>query len=304
MNTNAVSGKVRRVAGKKDPDKVPANPFSIWNYFDYKQFLRDFYSHKKRLNPGFSYRGFARKAGYQSPGLYLAVANGARRMTPSLIQKFLVAMGMPSGESLYFEAMVNYGQCEGEEAAKEYFRRMVSLTPPRARKLDASHNSYFGNWHNIAVREAVNAIETRENLDELVAFVSPLITREQAAEAIRALCALGLIEFNESRIWRPCERSVASSQAVDQAALRKYQKSMVELSLPAFKLPGTERNLSCITCSLSRAGFQAVSRKIDHFRRELMETVRADKNVTGVYQINFQLFPLFPGSETTAGIKT
>jgi uncharacterized protein (TIGR02147 family) len=47
---------------------------AIFEYFDYRAFLRDYYLYKKSRNRNFSYRSFARKGDIKSPIFFKEVA--------------------------------------------------------------------------------------------------------------------------------------------------------------------------------------------------------------------------------------
>ncbi len=49
---------------------------SIFTYTDYRAFLHDAYTHAKATNPAFSYRYFAKKAGFSSPNFLKLVIDG------------------------------------------------------------------------------------------------------------------------------------------------------------------------------------------------------------------------------------
>ena len=65
---------------------------SIYDYTDYRQFLADYYDEQKAGNSAFSYRYFARRAGFNSSGLYKDIVDGRTGITRSLILRFSAAM--------------------------------------------------------------------------------------------------------------------------------------------------------------------------------------------------------------------
>lgn len=84
----------------------------IFNYSDYRKFLRDFYHYKKQVNPYYSYRLFSMKAGFRAPNLLKLVMDGQRNLTRDSVCKFSQALKLSEQESAYFADMVlrNQGQ--------------------------------------------------------------------------------------------------------------------------------------------------------------------------------------------------
>jgi uncharacterized protein (TIGR02147 family) len=82
-------------------------PVSIYDYTDYRTFLRDYYEEQKAQNPSFSYRYFAKRAGFNSSGLYKDIVDGRTGITRSLILRFATAMKLSSKQQEYFETVLS-----------------------------------------------------------------------------------------------------------------------------------------------------------------------------------------------------
>jgi uncharacterized protein (TIGR02147 family) len=53
-----------------------------------------------------------------------------------------------------------------------------------------------------------------------------------------------------------------------------------------------ERDVSSLTLSYSKAGFQKVKAEIDILKKKLVDMMKEDPEPEKVYQVNLQLFPL------------
>ena len=58
------------------------DPIDVFDYLDYRAFLRDFYARAKATRRGFSFRAFSRKARLGSPNHLKRVMEGDRNLTP------------------------------------------------------------------------------------------------------------------------------------------------------------------------------------------------------------------------------
>ncbi|MFH1761525.1 MAG: TIGR02147 family protein [bacterium] len=86
---------------------------SVFDYTDYRRYLADYYTEQKEINPSFSYRYFAQKAGYNSSGMYKDIVSGRTNIKPGFIAKLSKAIRHGKREEEYFETMVLFNQAGG-----------------------------------------------------------------------------------------------------------------------------------------------------------------------------------------------
>lgn len=82
----------------------------VYEYRDYREYLRDFYHFKKRTNPYYSYRLFSMKAGFKAPNLLKLVMDGQRNLTRQSVVKFAKALRLDECETECFRSMVSRNQ--------------------------------------------------------------------------------------------------------------------------------------------------------------------------------------------------
>ncbi len=59
----------------------------IYEYSDYRQYLKDYYERNKAYNASFSYMYLAQKARINSPSFFKSVMDGKRNLTSGTIVK-------------------------------------------------------------------------------------------------------------------------------------------------------------------------------------------------------------------------
>ncbi len=101
-------------------------PPNLFNYFDYRHFLRDWLVSAKK-NYGFSYRVFSRRAGLKSTSLYKMVMDGDRDLIEGSLHKFLEGLSLSVKEKEYFAALVLYNQAKSQEHKERHLARIRSL---------------------------------------------------------------------------------------------------------------------------------------------------------------------------------
>ena len=100
---------------------------NIFHYSDYRQFLRDYFSHAKQINKNYSYRFFAREASILAPNLLHYIINGKKNLTEDFFPKFVKAMGLNKREQKYFNVLISYDHSKDEESKKYYWDLLQSI---------------------------------------------------------------------------------------------------------------------------------------------------------------------------------
>ena len=94
---------------------------SVYQYRNYRKYLRDFYHEKKRSNPYYSFRVFSMRAGFRAPNVLKLVMDGERNLTRNSVEKFIKGLSLCDGEARCFENLVlcNQGKLMGEVASSQ-----------------------------------------------------------------------------------------------------------------------------------------------------------------------------------------
>lgn len=103
-----------------------AQPPDLFNYLDYRHFLRDWLAAAKK-HYGFSYRVFSRRAGLKSPSLYKMVMDGERDLIEGSLHKFLEGLSLSAKEKEYFATLVLYNQARTEDHKQRYLGKIRAL---------------------------------------------------------------------------------------------------------------------------------------------------------------------------------
>ena len=79
----------------------------VSSYLDFREYLRDFYLEKKKTT-GFSFRDFAKVAGFSSPVFIKLVMDGKANLAQSGATKLCNAMGLRNRERVYFKNLIRW----------------------------------------------------------------------------------------------------------------------------------------------------------------------------------------------------
>ena len=75
---------------------------NIFEYLDYRAYLRDFYAQQKGKSAAFSHRAFSRRAGLRSSNYLSLIMKGERDLSSEMAPRFAKACGLAKGEADFF----------------------------------------------------------------------------------------------------------------------------------------------------------------------------------------------------------
>ncbi len=266
---------------------------NIFEYIDYRRYLRDAYEERRKENPKFSYRFIAGKVGFSSPGFFANVLSGKKDISLKLVLKFAELFKLGRKEKEYFETLVLFNKATGASEKKEYLERLVALRGGKVKKVDAHQWEYFEKWHHAVVRELIALKPFRGDFKALAAMVNPPLTIPEARKSIELLERLELIRKGADGSYERTDAAISAGDAVSKALIGAFQVQAMDLAKLAMdNMPSGTRSFSTLTLSVSGPTYQAMVEELRAFRRRLLEMAQASDNVDRVYQMNFHVFPL------------
>jgi len=281
-----------------------AKRINVFEYLDYRQYLRDFYLYCKANEYGFSHRSFSRRAGLRSSNYLKLVMEGLRNLTPEMADRFASACGLRNQEAEYFTELVMFNQATTSKERERCHKRLARYKQYREiHKLDAAQTAYYSNWYIPAIRELVARDDFSEDPTWVSRVLRPKITAAQAKKAIETLLELELIERDKKR--RSLHQSkplVTSGSGPLGHHVINYHRAMLQRAAEALETETREeREISSLTLCISQEVMLDLKERIREFRREILQVAELEGKPERVVQINFQLFPLSEKKEVSNG---
>jgi uncharacterized protein (TIGR02147 family) len=270
---------------------------NIFEFTDYRKYLKAYFDERKASDPKFSHRFLARRLDLSTSNFIMLVMQGKRNLNPHLCFKFSELIGHKPKEASYFENMVQFGNAKSGKEKDTYFNRMMVLRKNlKVARIEESQYEYYSNWYNPIVRELVTQPEFAGDIEELCKSVVPSITLAQARKSIELLLKLGLIR-EKGEGYEQAAELVATDPEVTSVAVRKFHREMGRLGVEALdRIPKGERNITSCTLALTEEQFEILKRRIEEMRNEAISL--AEEGGQRVYQLNLQLFPVSKGPRT------
>jgi uncharacterized protein (TIGR02147 family) len=266
----------------------------IFEYLNYREFLRDYYVERKQAHSFYSFRLFSQKAGFKSPNFLKLVIDGQRNLSKESTVRFCAALNLNKKEAAYFENLVFFGQSKRLDEKNIYLTQLMKYrAKPGARKIEKGEYSYYSQWYHPVIRELVGAVDFKDDFKALGQAVAPAITAAEAQRSVKLLCELGFVKMDGQGTYWKTPSSLCTGQQVRSIAVANYHKAMMRLASESIeRFPSDQRDVESLTLSVSEQTYQAMIERARQYMAEMLAMAEADTKSERVAQINMQIFPV------------
>ena len=196
---------------------------SVFEYLEYRDFLKDFYEEKKKERTFFSYRLFGSKVGMDAS--YLAkVLIKHRHISNNSIGKIAVFCGLNEREAEYFETLVDFVKAKSHRESKLLFEKLLSLKSVNASTLIESQYEFYQKWYHSAIRSILEFYDFRGDYKALAEQLSPEISVKEAKDSIRLLEKLQLIKKDLMGRYRMTDRRSPRGRSGTHLPSKRFRK--------------------------------------------------------------------------------
>ena len=266
---------------------------SVVEYKDYRQYILDYYGERKRSS-AFTWREFARLAGFASGSYLKLVCDGKTRLLEEGAKKTALAMGLLGFEYDYFILMVRYENAKTEQQKKKCIEEMRALSDAHHVKILGSDlYTFYETWKHSVVRELAVAMPGAKP-HEIAKVCRPAISAADVSASLSFLMKSGLLTRDIKGNYHQTNRSLTTGRLnVVAVAVHSLLRQMGEFALEALdKLPISERHFSGITMGVTAETYAKVVEELAQCRKRIVAIVSKDKKLERVCRLNMQLFPL------------
>ncbi|MBF0431590.1 MAG: TIGR02147 family protein [Fibrobacteria bacterium] len=268
------------------------NKPDIYKYDDFRLYLKDCYQFRSLEIPKYSYRKFAREAGFTNPGYINDVIKGNRTLSKSALDKVCRVFNLNQKESEFLGLLVNYGQTKKENDKEECYRQILFRRSRSAfTRLNPALVRYYQDYRYPLVRSAIEVKDFRGNYESLSRFLSPPLPTTLLKKIIRDLCDWGLIQQKPNGQYVITQKFIEPPETMAQL-IRQLNREWITQGKDALsRFSPEERHISSILLGISRQTKEKIRRKIDLFRQEIFDLIETDSVPEVLMQLSIQYFP-------------
>ncbi len=265
----------------------------IYDYMDYREYLKDYYENLKKQDKKFSQRYLALKLGVKSSGFLSEVINGKRNLSQNNVLQWLKVLKLDKDASCYFDNLVHFNQAESLNEKSYWLQKLMDSKKVHLSVLNKDLYDYFSKWYYTAIHEMFFYYHDVVDPKQIASQVNPPIKVEDAKNAITLLERLGMIEKQSDGSYKQRNAMVSTGDTVKSVEVANFQQQTAELAKDAIlNVPSTLRDITTLTMSISDTGYAKICELLKETRKEIAKIAQNDSGEDRVYQVNVQLFPL------------
>jgi uncharacterized protein (TIGR02147 family) len=264
----------------------------VFDYLDYVKFLRDYYRVRHSFDRWFSYRYIQSKTGID-PGYLYKVFQGKKALPQKKVPAIAEMLNFCKREKEYFALLVQYGKAKSNENIRRYFEKLLQFREIPTRTVMAGEYEYYTKWYYAALRQILSIIPFRGDYASLARMTVPAITPGEAKKGVALLCKLGLVKKLEDGAFQVADKFLSTGEGWLSIGVRRFQQETIGLAHRALDtVPRDQRDISTVTVTLSKQGFDEARKRIRRFRQDMLELVNMNGDPAGVYHVNVQMIPI------------
>jgi len=269
----------------------------IFEYLEYREFLREFYQEKKKENFFFSFQFMGRKVGVD-PSALAKVLAGQRHLANQKISLMADLCELEGRHADYFEALVHFCKAKSQKQSREWFEKLLKIRANSGHVLSARQYKFYSHWYYTAIRAILGIEDFRiEDAAKIGKRLDPPLQERRVSQSLKFLLTHGLISENEDGWLRPVHKHISSGnpreKAVDVQSIRRFQAEMIEQAKNSLENHDPQdRDFSTMTVAIGSEALDDVREIIAECRRAVRERLEMCENADTVYQLNMQFFPI------------
>ena len=270
----------------------------IFEYLDYREFLKDYYQQKKNANPSFSLRVFSDKIGFKAKDFISRIMNGDKNLSIQSIPKVAKGLKLGKHETSFFMGLVKFNQARSMDERNTAFEEMQEVLKVirfAEKQYLLGHCQYliFSHWRHLTVRSLIGMFGFNGDYKTLAKQVSPKITVTEAKESVQLLEESMLIKKDAEGNYKLTDSAITTGDRTSRLALQGFHQHCLKLGADSIdRDPPDSRHISGLTLGISKESYHRIVERVNAFRKEIALIAEEDSDADKVYQMQFLLFPV------------
>lgn len=264
----------------------------IFQYIDYREYLRDTYLSKKEDTEKFSYQNYSDLLTLGDRSFIQNIISGKRKLPNEKIENVTKGLKLSELESDYFKNLVSWANAKNHAVKDEFWNKILkhpSFTNTLGK--DCIHQ-LFAHWYILVIKETILNLNTLDPQAIQKAIQFPL-QLDKISQSITTLLQTGII-FKDGQFFKdePEVLRVGGNDPILTELIRNYQKQLIQISCDFIDiLPPSSRTVMSSTLSLTAEQRQMVDLKIKSIFKDLEDFTEKGDSEKTVQQLNIQFFP-------------
>lgn len=268
---------------------------TIYNYLDYKKYLRDYFEYQRSNESFFSFRYVEMRVGIDASNI-VKVINGKRDLSKVGISKFIKYLKFDKNEGEYFKNLVFFSKAKTDADSKKYFKKLLVIKDLDITHVRSDRYEFYLKWYYTAIASVLYYYPFYgKDFKSLAKEVKPEITEREAREAFNLLKRLKFIVKDNTGRYVHTDTTISTGDMWHSVAIHAFQHETLTLAQNSLEQDKKEaRDFSTVTLTLSKEEFMQIKEITAEYRKAVLKTINDCQKPDRVYQLNIQFFPLTP----------
>ena len=265
---------------------------SIYNFTDYRSYLRAAIEEKVRKNPAFSLRAFARDAGL-SPSHISRALSGQKRLSASAAHLISQSLVLNAREVAYFQTLIELEKSkdsvkgQGFQNEKRLLKSLAQQQRGRVKILSLEVFQAISNWYHFAIVALAGTKNFQSNSNWVAQRLG--IKALDARFAVDRLIQLGLLE-EKNGVWTVVDNgAISTTDDFKSAAIQENHRQHLGLAEKALdSVPVELREFNNLSLVMNHGDIPKAKKKIRAFVEEFnseMDRARGGRSFSTEYSI-------------------
>lgn len=268
---------------------------NIYDYTDFKSFLKDYFAERKKDSYSFSLRKFTKSIGFKSSGYLTMIISGQRNLTNKNIHIISKAIQLGQKESKYFETLVLYNQAKTEKESSYYLERLIQLKPNQnLTGIKKDQYEFFSKPYYLMIYQLVLLPDFKEDYTWISNRLVLNLKQKDIKEAIDLLLRLKLLTRNKNKELVQTNKGLKTETAIESLDAFRLQYYLLDLAKYSLNtIPEELRDYKAMTLNVPNNKLEELKIRTQEFFEKTLDWLnKIDGNGDEVYQLNCQLFPV------------
>lgn len=272
---------------------------TVFAYTDVSHYLRDVLDAKKRTNPLFSMRAWAKQMGFRCHTSLVFLLSGKRKVKPDHLGYLTRGLRLSNDEELYLTTLVHLG-CAASMSEKAHYESRLQLLKPTQEDalLDVEKFRLVADWIHMAILEMTLLHDFEPSAAWIQKRLKFNVSLEQIREATDRLLQLGLLIWSDGHLIKSNARLTTPKDRASEC-IREHHRQVLGNAIEAIEGQTIqERVYNSCTMTIDPSRLPEAKELIEKFRADmakLMEKTHGQET----YQLSVQFFKLTQNSPQT-----
>ncbi len=268
---------------------------SVYQYANANQFLKDAWAFKKKKNPAFSLRSWAKQMGLKEHTPLHLMLNGKRTVAKKYLPVFVKSLNLNPKEGLFLENLIELGRSKNPFQKEFYLDRLNDLSPKHKIKVCELENfKYLSDPVHMLLRELVDTPGFSEDERWLQKKIRVQTNAPQIRDTLNRLIEMGLLFRDENGKLKKKDGHVSSTKDIENRAIKDYHEKSLDYAKKAIHGQSVEeRELNSYLLNINRKNIPLAKQMIrDFIQRFIAKMESSAGSDVETYQLSNQFIAL------------